>query len=1255
MSSLYKMPTSTTSKIPLPKSSIASPNGSRGDSQDVSTPAQSRIPVMKGVKSPVHDLSFATPTSGLNKENISVDSSHNSRKSRIPDIRSKISPTKEIQDADGGYRSDHSNKSAGSANRIPVARLPTSPSRIPTTPSRIPTIPPSPSRIPLRSSVESLSAEELDWESKEYSGSPRHRGPTNAFMAGDELRGRSSSDTRSSSNSSSSSSPHKRGRDPEVPPSKMRRTSPDGESVSPSKTRRPSPSKIPIAGNYVKTSNSSSNEDFVTPRGPLRDPWSDRSSDRDLKSSFSVQSELFQTAQESEGVEEFCDLGGGEAMAECDVAGDFLSKEALPRKALHLELGSKIPAPKTRAPTAPNSAPIRTIPELNWSIAKDDQPPKNCFSQSPTRHSDNHFRGSQSTSQLPDPQGDGGCSPPTQRPAHSTSRLPFLPLKEGGSSGSSTDSDGSTGDKDRGRRKKNFEAFVMTGDRMINLAKTPANIDFQSKYYKQQAAQPPATPLSDRTARTLDPAFEPAEAAPSSNSLPASPIEGSSQNDSNLSNQRKPGVRRSLVRNSKSEDQLSYDELNAHDSDDEKLNSSCHTLLDTLLDSAHTSHTPTRPGQSTARHPATGHGPPHVSSESSSSRSTGSTVGSSTDQLLSSQPSDEATSPDFSTSSLISCSEHYNGESLLDNMSPQSPSSPDTPEWSLIANGESFHKDVPSTHSRKSSKKAQGECGHDSLITSKDNRVIITINQREGEESQLNGHSSPGTSSGTITPDQAYSELGDEGGLSSPHQSAPPHPCNSPPPLYSSPTLSSEEESDMDSLHSYHPPVKIVDIPSAHRLAKRLYNLEGFRKSDISRHLSKNNDFSRAVAEEYCKLFSFTDLTLDAALRKFLLQFCLTGETQDRERVLLHFSKRFLECNPSLRGDTFQSHDSVHTLTCAIMLLNTDLHNEALQQRKMSPEEFVENLAELNDGHNFPEELLRDVYAAIKTDPIEWVQDDSAESDIGSGGAARPVSPPVQAGAGQDNPAGAVSFSNQIGGINPFLSMPDPDSCVDYKRGYVMRKSCYDSNNKKTKLGKRSWKMFYLTLRDLVLFCFKDEKTAQNPASFESPHAAVRIHHSVATAAADYTKKQFVFRLKTCDRAEYLFQTSDQKELETWVETINTVVGRYSSPPLPAPCSNTIKFQRPLFPSSRSKHSLSDQLANHRTQARELSQELADHTDNPPGKGAKSVIWSNFREKSEFVELEVGRYSTYISVLENLISKQQSNQMVSSPLKVITS
>ena len=59
-----------------------------------------------------------------------------------------------------------------------------------------------------------------------------------------------------------------------------------------------------------------------------------------------------------------------------------------------------------------------------------------------------------------------------------------------------------------------------------------------------------------------------------------------------------------------------------------------------------------------------------------------------------------------------------------------------------------------------------------------------------------------------------------------------------------------------------------------------------------------SNDFSRAVAEEYLKYFDFEKDSLDIALRKFLKQFSLTGETQERERVLVHFSKRYLDCNP---------------------------------------------------------------------------------------------------------------------------------------------------------------------------------------------------------------------------------------------------------------------------------------------------------------------------------------------------------------------
>uniref|UniRef100_A0A3B4TG73 SEC7 domain-containing protein n=1 Tax=Seriola dumerili TaxID=41447 RepID=A0A3B4TG73_SERDU len=115
-----------------------------------------------------------------------------------------------------------------------------------------------------------------------------------------------------------------------------------------------------------------------------------------------------------------------------------------------------------------------------------------------------------------------------------------------------------------------------------------------------------------------------------------------------------------------------------------------------------------------------------------------------------------------------------------------------------------------------------------------------------------------------------------------------------------------------------------ADLQAAKRLAKRLYNLDGFRKSDVARHLGKNNEFSQMVAEEYLSNFNFTGLTIDQALRSVygINKFALMGETQERERVLAHFSRRYRQSNP----ESLDTEDSVHTLTCAVMLLNTDLH-----------------------------------------------------------------------------------------------------------------------------------------------------------------------------------------------------------------------------------------------------------------------------------------------------------------------------------------
>lgn len=51
------------------------------------------------------------------------------------------------------------------------------------------------------------------------------------------------------------------------------------------------------------------------------------------------------------------------------------------------------------------------------------------------------------------------------------------------------------------------------------------------------------------------------------------------------------------------------------------------------------------------------------------------------------------------------------------------------------------------------------------------------------------------------------------------------------------------------------------------------------------------------MAIEYLKFFDFQNETITEALQKFLMAFHLSGETQERERILIPFSKRYQECN----------------------------------------------------------------------------------------------------------------------------------------------------------------------------------------------------------------------------------------------------------------------------------------------------------------------------------------------------------------------
>ncbi|VDM32991.1 unnamed protein product [Hydatigera taeniaeformis] len=378
----------------------------------------------------------------------------------------------------------------------------------------------------------------------------------------------------------------------------------------------------------------------------------------------------------------------------------------------------------------------------------------------------------------------------------------------------------------------------------------------------------------------------------------------------------------------------------------------------------------------------------------------------------------------------------------------------------------------------------------------------------------------------------------------------------------------------------YHQPPKAADRSAAYRLARRLFTLDGFKISDVAKHLCKRNDFSQLVGEEFASFFDFTDQTLDAALRHFMTKFALTGESQERERILFHFSRRYVACNPG----AFVSDDACHTLVCALMLLNTDLHSQSVT-RKMSCEEFVSNLMELNNGENaYSSDELKRLYDAFKQEPLRWPvvempafnlmyggapvgpvssmlptglygfgmngattptngvafvppsaatvvsapnspasSSSSSSAPMRSGVASNQSAPPfwqaadasllaawtaATAGGGGNGSGGQLrqsaftsqgllansstvgaansNSSNKTEGggdllklfTNPFADIPKDISAREYMRGFVMRKCVMDSHGKRTAIGKRSWKLFYARLRDLMLYLYRDAETA---------------------------------------------------------------------------------------------------------------------------------------------------------------------------------
>uniref|UniRef100_A0A8C9Y4X1 Pleckstrin and Sec7 domain containing 2 n=1 Tax=Sander lucioperca TaxID=283035 RepID=A0A8C9Y4X1_SANLU len=409
-----------------------------------------------------------------------------------------------------------------------------------------------------------------------------------------------------------------------------------------------------------------------------------------------------------------------------------------------------------------------------------------------------------------------------------------------------------------------------------------------------------------------------------------------------------------------------------------------------------------------------------------------------------------------------------------------------------------------------------------------------------------------------------------------------------------------------------------ADCEAAKRLAKRLYHLEGFKRCDVARHLGKNNEFSQLVASEYLSFFDFSGLSLDRALRNFLKAFPLMGETQERERVLVHFSRRFCHCNPQTLTS---EEDGAHTLTCALMLLNTDLHGHNIG-KKMSCQQFISNLDGLNNGKDFPKDLLKVLYNSIKNEKLEWAVE---EEEL-----RKSLSELVE----EQCEGGSKRVARVTDGHNPFIAIPILLNAVTYKHGVLTRKSHADMDGKRTPRGRRGWKKFYAVLKGMILYLQKDEYKPDADISEVDLKNAVRIHHALATRATDYSKRANVLKLKTSDWRVFLLHAPSEEEMMSWIFRINLVAALFSAPAFPAAIGSMKKFCRPILPSSSTRLKQEEQLLSHESKLKQMSLELEEHRKNSPSADPKSREWEEYRLKEHYLTYEKTRYETYISLLQ---------------------
>ncbi|XP_061693905.1 Golgi-specific brefeldin A-resistance guanine nucleotide exchange factor 1 isoform X2 [Syngnathoides biaculeatus] len=137
-------------------------------------------------------------------------------------------------------------------------------------------------------------------------------------------------------------------------------------------------------------------------------------------------------------------------------------------------------------------------------------------------------------------------------------------------------------------------------------------------------------------------------------------------------------------------------------------------------------------------------------------------------------------------------------------------------------------------------------------------------------------------------------------------------------------------------------------------------------KKMIGEFVSDRNNME--LLDSFVNTFAFQGLRIDEALRLYLEAFRLPGEAPVIQRLLETFTDNWHKVN----GSPFLTNDAGFALAYAVIMLNTDQHNHNVRKQNipMTAEQFKKNLKGVNGNKDFNQEMLEDIYNAIKNDEI---------------------------------------------------------------------------------------------------------------------------------------------------------------------------------------------------------------------------------------------------------------------------------------------